>query len=210
MADLGRPHLGQLDYLALIHMSLILQQVSQTCFDGNGRGQGGRKPIMQAHFKSLFISGLLTFHWLRKISSPLVKISSPIQSQDRNTLQSYMANNVCSERAEELRPLMQPINPKGFHIYAVLHSTMEVTFLMGLRKWVDCHEMEEWDLTCLMCLGNCLVNKQVCFFKTLYKQVLHYVLLFLASFTSHYGRFNILNMSSFPKLMYKLMQFQPK
>lgn len=78
LADLSRPHLGQLGYLAPIHMSLILQKGSQTCFYGNDRGQGRRKLTMQVLFKPLFTSGLLTSYWLRQVHDQ-------IQSQNKVT-----------------------------------------------------------------------------------------------------------------------------
>lgn len=128
MADLRRPYLKQLGYLALIHMSLILQKGSQTCFYGNGRGQGRRKLTMQVLFKSLFISGLLTSYWLRQVSWP-----------DPEAEQGYMVNNDHSFTQEGMRNWGHWCNLStwGFHSCLVLHSAKEVTFIVGLERWLD-------------------------------------------------------------------------
>lgn len=87
-------------------------------------------------FKPLFHSGLLTSHWLRQILGP---------SRVRRNITRYLAKDENLEIYEELEPLMQPINLRGCYGYLVYSV---VTFIVGLERWVDCHETEEQASMC--------------------------------------------------------------
>lgn len=109
--------------------SLDQQLITLMCSLGERRDHKRTKPTLQAHFKPLIVSCLLTYHWLIQVT-----LLSP-KSKGRGTLSSHCEAVTRTWMCDATTEQCKQINDQSYH--RVYHRVLALLELLATYSWVS-------------------------------------------------------------------------